>query len=217
MVVVTYKRQELLTDLFDSILQLTQAPWRIVVVDNENSADTRTMVEQFSERVTGRWGKTIIDGSGNQERVVYLPQDHNGGGAGGFSAGVRKAYELGAKWFWVMDDDVAVEPEGLDLLAKWSDRYQVVQGSRLDYDGGPFYWQYHFLTALGIPDSQHRQLEHRRGAPAQFHIGYEPLSHYAQPGLYGQVFHGSWGLSTPGFRPRDPGNSSQGSHSPSGC
>ena len=152
MVVVTYKRQELLTGLFDSILQLTQAPWRIVVVDNENSADTRTMVEQFSERVTGRWGRTIIDGSGNQDRVVYLPQDHNGGGAGGFSAGVRKAYELGAKWFWVMDDDVAVEPEGLDLLAKWSERYQVVQGSRLDYDGGPFYWQYHFLTALGIPD-----------------------------------------------------------------
>ena len=152
MVVVTYKRQELLTGLFDSILQLTQAPWRIVVVDNENSADTRTMVEQFSERVTGRWGRTIIDGSGNQDRVVYLPQDHNGGGAGGFSAGVRKAYELGAKWFWVMDDDVAVEPEGLDLLAKWTDRYQVIQGSRLDYDGGPFYWQYHFLTALGIPD-----------------------------------------------------------------
>ena len=96
-VVVTYKRQELLTGLFDSILKLTQAPWRIVVVDNENSADTRTMVEQFSERVTGRWGRTIIDGSGNQDRVVYLPQDHNGGGAGGFSAGVRKAYELGAK------------------------------------------------------------------------------------------------------------------------
>ncbi|AKV55420.1 glycosyltransferase [Bifidobacterium actinocoloniiforme DSM 22766] len=151
-VVVTYKRQELLANLFDSILQLTQAPWRIVVVDNENSAETRIMVEQFSARATGRWGKTIIDADGKQERVVYVPQQRNGGGAGGFSAGVKKAYELGANWFWVMDDDVAVEPKGLELLAKWTDRYQVIQGARLDYDGGPFYWQYRFITSLGIPD-----------------------------------------------------------------
>lgn len=151
-VVVTYKRQELLAQLFDSILQLTQAPWRIVIVDNEHSADTAAMVQQFSNRVTSRWGKTIIDASGNQGRVVYSPQDHNGGGAGGFSAGVKQAYDLGAHWFWVMDDDVAVEPKGLDLLSQWTDRYQVIQGSRLDYDGGPFYWQYHFMTSLGIPD-----------------------------------------------------------------
>ena len=36
-VVVTFKRQELLRKLFDSYLQSTVAPWRIVVVDNENS------------------------------------------------------------------------------------------------------------------------------------------------------------------------------------
>ncbi|WP_330849112.1 glycosyltransferase [Bifidobacterium xylocopae] len=151
-VVVTYKRRELLAGLFDSILQLTQAPWRVVVVDNEHSAETEAMTRQFGERVTGRWGRTIIDGDGGQGRVVYLPQERNGGGAGGFSAGVKKAYDLGANWFWVMDDDVAVEPKGLDLLAKWTDRYQVIQGSRLDYDGGPFYWQYQFLTSLGIPN-----------------------------------------------------------------
>jgi rhamnopyranosyl-N-acetylglucosaminyl-diphospho-decaprenol beta-1,3/1,4-galactofuranosyltransferase len=151
-VVVTYKRQELLAGLFDSILQLTQAPWRIVVVDNENSAETAVMVQQFSDRATSRWGKTIIDSAGNQERVVYTPQDHNGGGAGGFSVGVKKAYDLGAHWFWVMDDDVAVEPKGLDVLSKWADKYQVIQGSRLDYDNGSFYWQYHFINSLGIPD-----------------------------------------------------------------
>lgn len=36
--------------------------------------------------------------------------EENTGGAGGFSAGVERAFELGAEWFWVMDDDVAVEP-----------------------------------------------------------------------------------------------------------
>ena len=36
-VVVTYKRQQLLATLFESIEKLTVAPWRIVVVDNEHS------------------------------------------------------------------------------------------------------------------------------------------------------------------------------------
>lgn len=151
-VVVTYKRQQLLTKLFDSIEQLTVAPWRIVIVDNEHSDETRGMVEDFSERITRQWGTTVADASGNETRVVYAPQADNLGGAGGFSAGVKKAYELGAEWFWVMDDDVAVEPDGIEKLAKWTPRHDVIQGSRYDFDGGPFYWQYDFIVPLGIPN-----------------------------------------------------------------
>ncbi|MFT8442272.1 glycosyltransferase [Bifidobacterium aquikefiri] len=152
MVVVTFKRQQLLGVLFESITKLTQAPWRIVIVDNESSSETAGMVERFGADITRQWGKTIPDASGNDQRVVYVPMDHNAGGSGGFSVGIRKAYGLGAQWFWVMDDDVAVLPEGLDHLEKWSGSHEVIQGSRLDYDGGPFYWQYHFLVSLGIPD-----------------------------------------------------------------
>ena len=71
---------------------------------------------------------------------------------GGFSAGVAKAYELGAAWFWVMDDDVAVLPDAIAKLSKWTDKHEVIQGSRFDYDGGPFYWQYDFIVPLGIPN-----------------------------------------------------------------
>ncbi|NEG88666.1 glycosyltransferase family 2 protein [Bifidobacterium aerophilum] len=151
-VVVTYKRQQLLTKLFDSIERLTVAPWRIVIVDNEHSDETRGMVEDFSGRITRQWGTTVADASGNETRVVYAPQTDNLGGAGGFSAGVKKAYELGAEWFWVMDDDVAVEPDGIEKLAKWTPRHDVIQGSRYDFDGGPFYWQYDFIVPLGIPN-----------------------------------------------------------------
>lgn len=168
MIIVTYKRQELLRNLLESILTLTLAPWRIVIVDNENSEETRSLVHDFSEKVDLLWGRTIVDGDGGEHRVVYAPQEHNGGGAGGYSAGVDKAYRLGAKWFWVMDDDVAVEAEGLERLAKWTDRFQVIQGSRLDYDGGPFYWQYHFIVPLGIPDPI---------APAEFGpSGFRPMN-----------------------------------------
>ena len=110
LIVTTYKRQQLLETLFDSILALEQAPWRIVIVDNEQSDQTAD------------------------------------------SAGVAKAYELGAAWFWVMDDDVAVLPDAIAKLSKWTDKHEVIQGSRFDYDGGPFYWQYDFIVPLGIPN-----------------------------------------------------------------
>ena len=52
----------------------------------------------------------------------------------------------------VSDDDVAVMPEAIERLAKWTGSHDVIQGSRYDYDGGPFYWQYDFIVPLGIPN-----------------------------------------------------------------
>ena len=50
-VVVTYRRQQLLATLFESIEKLTVAPWRIIVVDNEHSDETQDMVGDFREAV----------------------------------------------------------------------------------------------------------------------------------------------------------------------
>ena len=151
-VIVTFKRQELLANLFGSIERLAMAPWRVVVVDNEDSERTADLVAGFADRVRGLWGDTTDDPDeqGGVSRVVYAPQAENTGGSGGFCEGVRIAYELGAEWFWVMDDDVAVEPDGLDSLDRWCDRADAIQGQRRDFDGGAFYWQYRFDTALAI-------------------------------------------------------------------
>lgn len=51
-----------------------------------------------------------------------------------------------------MDDDVAVLPDGIEKLAKWGRDHDVIQGGKLDFDGGPFYWQYNFIVPLGIPN-----------------------------------------------------------------
>lgn len=154
LVICTYKRQKLLRDLFDSICELDPAPWRVVVVDNEDADETARMVAAFAARLEGLWGPSPegADAAGGTARVVYAPQAENGGGAGGFSAGVRRAYDLGARWFWLMDDDVTVLPEAIARLGRWTDRFQAIQGSRLDYDGGAFYWQYRFIAPLGIPN-----------------------------------------------------------------
>ena len=54
-VVVTYKRQELLANLFDSMTELTAAPWRIVIVDNENSRETEAMCAAFAAVGFNSW------------------------------------------------------------------------------------------------------------------------------------------------------------------
>jgi rhamnopyranosyl-N-acetylglucosaminyl-diphospho-decaprenol beta-1,3/1,4-galactofuranosyltransferase len=152
-VIVTYKRQKLLRGLFDSILKSTKAPWRIVITDNENSDETRSIVSHFSQQVDDQWGQTDPDRDAGTHRVVYQKMERNEGGSGGFAAGVATAYRLGAQWFWIMDDDVAILSQGIERLDKWVKRgHQVIQGQRYNYDGTPFYWQYHFIIPLGIPD-----------------------------------------------------------------
>ena len=60
-VIVTFKRQGLLAGLLESILGLTVAPWRVVVVDNENSPETARIVGEFSGRARALWGDTTDD------------------------------------------------------------------------------------------------------------------------------------------------------------
>ncbi len=151
-VIVTFKRQVLLAGLLESVLGLTEAPWRVVVVDNENSAETAGIVADFERRANALWGATTDDpdAAGGTSRARYVGMETNTGGSGGFSEGVRRAFELGAEWFWVMDDDVRVEPSGLETLGRWSGEAQAVMGQRRDFDGGHFYWQYRFWPRLCI-------------------------------------------------------------------
>ena len=152
LVIVTFKRQVLLGGLLESILGLTVAPWRVVVVDNENSPQTAEIVRGFEARAHERWGQTDDDpdAEGGTGRVVYDPMPTNTGGSGGFSEGVRRAHDLGAEWFWVMDDDVAVLPEALEVLGRWSGEADAIMGQRRDFDGGHFFWQHRFWPSLAI-------------------------------------------------------------------
>ena len=102
------------------------------------------MAASFAAELDAAWGPTTDDpdAEGGTSRLEYVPMEENTGGAGGFSAGVGRAFELGAEWFWVMDDDVAVEPDGLATLARWSEEADAIMGQRRDFDGGHFFWQH---------------------------------------------------------------------------
>ncbi|MFI8594544.1 glycosyltransferase family 2 protein [Microbacterium sp. NPDC078428] len=135
--IVTYNRSGLLSRLLESIASMDPQPGHVVVIDNASVDDTTDVVESFRDRLG--------------TELVYRRLDTNTGGSGGFSEGMRTAYDLGSTWIWLMDDDVEVIPDGLARMGAWAPRFKSVQGRRYDYDGSEFYWQYRLSIPLGIP------------------------------------------------------------------
>jgi rhamnopyranosyl-N-acetylglucosaminyl-diphospho-decaprenol beta-1,3/1,4-galactofuranosyltransferase len=135
-VVVTYNRADFLRNLLDSFARLDTAPAQILVVDNASSDHTPDVVAQ-----------AIAAGG---PPIQYERLDRNAGGAGGFSRGVELALESGAEWLWLMDDDVEVLPGAVEALEKFTPEYSCMIGRRYDANGKPFFWQHHFVEALGI-------------------------------------------------------------------
>ena len=143
-VIVTYQRQELLQVLFESIKKNTRWPGNIYIIDNDANDEVGKMVSSLGDQLHGA-------------TVTWVPMSSNTGGAGGFSKGTDLAYAGGAEWIWLMDDDVKLLPEALETLVSWmpyakEHDHLAIQCRRLNYDGSNFYWQYHFLNKLGIPN-----------------------------------------------------------------
>lgn len=95
-VVVTYNRREMLSDLLETLKAQTYTDRRIVVVNNGSTDGT-------TEWLASQTGLTVI----NQTNV---------GGAGGFFTGMKYAAENGFDYCWVMDDDVLCPPDALQTL-----------------------------------------------------------------------------------------------------
>ncbi len=136
-VIVTFNRSGLLTRLLTSISAMDPKPGRVVIIDNASVDDTTAVVESFRESIG--------------TEIVYRRLETNTGGSGGFSEGMRVAYESGSEWIWLMDDDVEVIEDGLARMGAWAPRFRSIQGRRYDYDGSEFYWQYRLSIPFGIP------------------------------------------------------------------
>ncbi|MGK3953434.1 glycosyltransferase [Microbacterium sp. I2] len=161
--IVTYNRSGLLTRLLGSIAAMDPKPGHVVIIDNASTDDTTDVVESYRERL------------GDTE-IVYRRMETNTGGSGGFSEGMRVAYELGSEWIWLMDDDVEVIDDGLAKMGKWAPRFKSIQGRRYDYDGSEFYWQYRIAEKMGIPIPF---------APASFDSsGYKPMNSGCFEGMF---------------------------------
>ncbi len=135
-VVVTYNRKDYLADLLPSLLAQTRPLQAVYVVDNASTDGT---------------GEYLDKEYGTHPLIQRINLTENSGGSGGFNAGVLAAYRAGHDWFWLMDDDVLALPDGLEGLMPFTDQAGCIHGRRIDFHGGPFFWQPRINESLGIP------------------------------------------------------------------
>lgn len=107
-VVLSYKRKGLLKRCLDGINAQTRRCDAVIVVDNASNDGTEEMLLE----------------SGIDNLKVYV-LSHNTGASGGFSAGFRIAYQQGADFVWMMDDDVIPEPDALEKLLEADDQLRA--------------------------------------------------------------------------------------------
>ncbi|WP_253729578.1 glycosyltransferase family 2 protein [Thermus scotoductus] len=125
-VIVTYNRKELLRECLQAVLSQTRPPDHVLVVDNASTDGTREMLkEEFPE-----------------VEVLALPE--NQGGAGGFHEGMKKAYEEGFDWLWIMDDDTYPEVDALAALLEHKGEAEILVPVQRTSDGSMYgvgYWK----------------------------------------------------------------------------
>jgi glycosyltransferase involved in cell wall biosynthesis len=135
-VITTFNRAGYLRRLLSSIAELAPAPDKVIVVNNASTDDTATVISDAA--------------SSSPFPLIEERLAENRGGAGGFSAGVKRALDEGAQWLWLMDDDVEVLPGAIGGLRPWLGEYSCVIGRRYDCNGQPFFWQHSFKEFLGV-------------------------------------------------------------------
>lgn len=106
-VVVTFNRLDKLKKVLASLEAQTQLPAQLVIVNNASTDGTDEYLKEYA--------KNFALSDSVQLDIVTL--EANVGGAGGFSAGMRRAYQLGCDYAWIFDDDGYPQPDALEKLA----------------------------------------------------------------------------------------------------
>lgn len=101
-VVVTFNRKQLLLQCLQALSLQTQQPSKILIVDNASTDGTIETLQQ--------------NGWLEQSKIQLIALKENTGGAGGFAAGMQYAFEQGADYVWMMDDDAMPHPTALEEI-----------------------------------------------------------------------------------------------------
>lgn len=124
---VTYNRKELLAECLDGLARQTRPVDRIILIDNASTDGTPEFLKQ-----RGYLDNPVLD-------YVRLPE--NTGGAGGFHEGVKRGYDAGHQWLWLMDDDVEPTPDALETMMPYAGRSKCIQAARIYADGMLHSWE----------------------------------------------------------------------------
>lgn len=149
-VVVSYNRKDLLIECLEALLKQTRPIEGIYVIDNASTDGTpgllkerRYITEIPPDNLREPWEKefeveNLTDK--NKVRIYYVRMDKNTGGAGGFYEGVKRGYERGYDWLWLMDDDAEPKVDALEKLLPYTNgKYMVLSNLKIGIDGIPQY------------------------------------------------------------------------------
>ncbi|HOP95653.1 MAG TPA: glycosyltransferase family 2 protein [Dictyoglomaceae bacterium] len=130
-VVVTYNRKNLLFKCLEALLKQTRPIDAIYIIDNFSNDGTPEALKENGyitdlppENVSEPWEKEFETKNltdGKPVKIHYVRMNKNTGGAGGFYEGVKRGYERGYDWLWLMDDDAEPREDALEKLSKYFD------------------------------------------------------------------------------------------------
>ncbi len=124
--VVTFNRKQLLVECLEALLKQTYTLDAVYIIDNASTDGTpEFLIEKgFVDKVIYN-DKEIVEAvkyipiTNFSDRVVeihYVRLNENTGGAGGFYEAIKRAYEKGYEWLWLMDDDTIPDKNALKEL-----------------------------------------------------------------------------------------------------
>ncbi len=125
-VIVTYNRKELLLECLEALRKQTRPIQGIYLIDNASTDGTPQLLldkgyirELPPENLSEPWEKEFEISNltdGKFIKLHYVRMHENVGGAGGFYEGVKRGYEKGYDWLWLMDDDAEPKEDALEIL-----------------------------------------------------------------------------------------------------
>lgn len=160
-VVVTFNRKSLLLECLEALLKQTRPIDGLYIIDNASTDSTENLLKEKGfiknlppEDLTQPWEceneiKNLQDG--NVLKVYYVRMNENTGGAGGFHEGVKRGYERGYDWLWLMDDDVEALPNALEIMISYSNISKCIHPSKEYLNGDRFYWAGYLNEQNGFP------------------------------------------------------------------
>lgn len=101
-VVVTFNRKEKLIEAINCLINQTQKPNKIIIVDNHSTDGTTELLNK--------------EGLLDNELIDYHVLPENIGGAGGYSKGIQFANEEGYNWLSLSDDDSMFQPDFVEKI-----------------------------------------------------------------------------------------------------
>jgi len=139
-VVVTYNRKKLLLECLEALLKQSRPLNAIYIIDNASTDDTPEILLEHKyipklppSNIKKPW--EVFNSVANFQKygtnsnlsviIYYVRMQENNGASGGFYEGVKRSYEKGCDWTWLMDDDGIPSEDCLNKLLLGEKKYHA--------------------------------------------------------------------------------------------